>query len=75
MTWPSSATQGLYTFPVPTLYDAPTLILGREDGAGVIADAKAGKTATLRLEATLEPAEAYPAYRLPARQGLRHPER
>ena len=52
-------TRGLYTFPVPTLYDAPTLILGREDGAGVIADAKAGKTATLRLEATVEPAEAY----------------
>ena len=52
-------TKGLYTFPVPTLYDSPTLILSREDGAKVIEDAKAGKSATLRLEATLEPAEAY----------------
>ena len=52
-------TSGIYTFPVPTLYDSPTLILSREDGAKVIEDAKAGKTATLRLEATLEPAEAY----------------
>ena len=52
-------TKGLYTFPVPTLYDAPTLILSREDGAKVIADAKAGKSATLRLEATLESSEAY----------------
>lgn len=52
-------TEGLYTFPVPTLYDSPTLILSREDGAKVIADAKAGKAATLRLEATLAPAQAY----------------
>ena len=52
-------TRGLYTFPVPELYDAPTLILSREDGARDIIDAKSGKTATLRLEATLEPAEAY----------------
>jgi hypothetical protein len=52
-------TRGLYTFPVPALYDAPTLLLGREDGAEVIEDAKAGKVATLRLEATLEPADAY----------------
>ena len=52
-------TKGLYTFGVPTLYDSPTLILSREDGAKVIADAKAGKSATLRLEATLEAAEAY----------------
>jgi len=52
-------TKGLYTFGVPTLYESPTLILSREDGAKVIEDAKAGKSATLRLEATLEPAEAY----------------
>jgi hypothetical protein len=51
-------TAGLYYFGVPTLYDSPGLILGREGGAKVIADARAGKTATLRLEATLEPAEA-----------------
>lgn len=52
-------TKGLYTFGVPTLYDSPTLILSREDGAKVVADAKAGKSATLRLEATVETAEAY----------------
>ncbi len=52
-------TKGLYTFGVPTLYDSPTLIVSREDGAKVIEDAKAGKSATLRLEASLEPAEAY----------------
>jgi hypothetical protein len=52
-------TEGIYSFPVPKYYDSPTLILSREDGVAVIDDAKAGKTATLRLEATLEPAEAY----------------
>ena len=52
-------TKGLYTFPVPTLYDAPTLVLSREDGAKVIEDAKRGKEATLRLEATLETSDAY----------------
>ena len=52
-------TRGLYTFPVPTLYDSPTLILSREDGAKVIADAKAGRVANLKLEAETETAEAY----------------
>jgi hypothetical protein len=52
-------TTGLYTFPTPALYDSPTLILDREAGAKVIANAKEGKTATLRLEASLETAEAY----------------
>ncbi len=52
-------TKGLYYFGVPALYDAPGVILDRDAGAKVIADAKAGKNATLRLEATLEPAEAY----------------
>ena len=52
-------TRGLYAFPVPDFYECPTLFLGREEGAKVIADAKSGKTATLRLEATVEPSEAY----------------
>lgn len=52
-------TKGVYTFPVPKLYGSPTLILSREDGAKVIDDAKAGKSANLRLEATLAPSEAY----------------
>ena len=51
-------TVGLYTFPVPTLHDMPGLILDRDAGAQVIADAKAGLMATLRLEATVEPSEA-----------------
>jgi hypothetical protein len=52
-------TKGLYYFPVPEAYDCPTLILDREEGTKVIADAHAGKSATLRLEATVEPTEAY----------------
>ena len=52
-------TAGMYSFGVPTLHDAPTVTLDRVEGAKVIADAKAGKSATLRLEATVEPAEAY----------------
>lgn len=52
-------TVGLYSFPTPALYDVPTLILDREAGAKVIVDAKAGKSGTLRLEATVEAAEAY----------------
>ncbi len=51
-------TAGLYTFPVPTLHDMPGLILDRDAGAQVIADAKAGKMATLRLEAAVETSEA-----------------
>ena len=52
-------TKGLYTFGVPTLYNSPTLILSREDGAKVIDDAKQGKSATLRLEAAVETSEAF----------------
>jgi hypothetical protein len=52
-------TKGIYSFPVPSMYDSPTLVLGREDGARVIEDARAGKSATLRLEATVAPSEAY----------------
>lgn len=42
---------GLYTFPVPKLYQAPSLYLDRTAGAAVVAAAKRGQTATLRLEA------------------------
>lgn len=52
-------TSGLYAFPVPARYDVPTLTLDRVQGAKVITDALAGKTATLRLEARTETAEAY----------------
>ena len=50
---------GLYSFPVPRHYNVPTLTLDRKAGAMVTADAKEGKTATLRLEATVEPSESY----------------
>ena len=52
-------TSGLYSFPVPARYDVPTLTLDRVQGAKVIAHAQDGKTATLRLEAKTETAEAY----------------
>ena len=51
--------KGMYTFPTPEHYDSPTLVLSREDGAKVIAAAKAGKTANLRLESTTETTETY----------------
>ena len=44
---------GLYTFRVPKLYHAPSLYLDRESGATVIADAKRGATATLKLQAEI----------------------
>ncbi|HJO02414.1 MAG TPA: hypothetical protein QGG47_00415 [Acidobacteriota bacterium] len=52
-------TEGLYTFGVPPLHESPGVILSSEDGAKVLEDAKAGKTATLRLEATIEETEAF----------------
>ncbi len=50
---------GLYTFGVPTLYSAPSLYLDRVAGAKVLQDAKDGKTANLRLLASVESAETY----------------
>jgi len=50
---------GLYTFGVPTLYNVPNLYLDRKAGEKVREDAIAGKTATLRLIAEIEEAEAY----------------
>ena len=52
-------TEGLFTFGVPPLHESPGVILSREDGAKVIEDAKAGKAATLRLEATVQESEAF----------------
>ena len=39
---PYERTVGLYTFPIPTLHDMPGLILDRDAGAQVMADAKEG---------------------------------
>ena len=52
-------TKGLYTFPVPDHYDSPTLILSREDGAGVIEASKEKKEATIVLNSKIEKSEAY----------------
>jgi hypothetical protein len=52
-------TAGLYSFLVPTLYDVPTLYLDRVNGASVINDARAGKPATLKLTARVDPTETY----------------
>ena len=50
---------GVYTFGVPQLYNAPTLYLDREAGAQVIADAKKGAKATIRLRAEVTPTETW----------------
>jgi hypothetical protein len=50
---------GLYSFPVPTLYNVPNVYVDREAGAKVIQDAKAGKRGTLKLQAKVEPTETY----------------
>jgi hypothetical protein len=49
----------LYTFPVPKLYNAPTLYLDRDVGKIVIEDAKNCKKATIRLRSQTEMAETY----------------
>jgi hypothetical protein len=50
---------GMYTFPVPGIYDVPSLYLDRTAGFEVVRDAKAGAPATLRLEAEVSPSTAY----------------
>jgi hypothetical protein len=50
---------GLYSFPVLPQYNAPNLYVDRVAGAKVIQDAKAGKKATLKLIAKVEPTETY----------------
>lgn len=46
---------GMYTFPVPELYDAPSLFLDRKNGAPVVEAAKRGASATLKLVADITP--------------------
>ena len=50
---------GLYTFGVPSIHQLPALYLDRHAGEKIIADAKAGKKATLRLVADVVPTETY----------------
>jgi hypothetical protein len=51
--------KGYYTFGVPAIYDAPTVYLDREAGKSVIADAKKGAQATVKLIATVQPVETW----------------
>ena len=50
---------GLYSFPVLPQYNAPNLYVDRVSGAKVLKDAKAGKKATIKLVAKVEPTETY----------------
>ena len=50
---------GVYTFGVPALYDLPTLYLDRETGEQIVQAANGSQSATLRLIAQTEQAEAY----------------
>jgi len=50
---------GIYTFPVPRIYAAPSLYLDRTVGKKVIEAARASAHATLRLEATTTESTAY----------------
>ncbi|HRP10118.1 MAG TPA: hypothetical protein PLK37_03710 [Terricaulis sp.] len=54
-----AAAAGLYTFRVPTHYDFPAAYLDRVNGQALVADARAGAWATLRVEGREEQAEAY----------------
>jgi hypothetical protein len=53
------ALAGTYTFGVPALHQMPSLYLDRETGAAILAAAKDGKRATLKLIAKTEDAETY----------------
>jgi hypothetical protein len=53
------ALAGIYTFPVPALHQLPTLYLDGHTGAEVIAAARSGASATLRLLARTEEVETY----------------
>jgi hypothetical protein len=52
-------TEGLYTFGVPTDYDFPSVYVDRVNGDILVADARAGRDATIRVEGERVPSEAY----------------
>lgn len=54
-----AAVAGLYTFRVPDHYDFPSAYVARSEAEALIADARAGKTATLRVEGARVQAQAY----------------
>ncbi len=50
---------GMYTFPVPSLHEVPSLYVDRSAGEKLVALAGDGAAANLRLEAVVQPATAY----------------
>ncbi|MEX2963866.1 hypothetical protein [Microbulbifer sp. TYP-18] len=50
---------GLYSFPVPAIYNIPTLYLGRESGRELLQYLPRHKQATLTLRAQIEETQAY----------------
>ncbi len=56
---PYERVAGLYTFPMPRLYQAPTLYLDRDAGQQVLADAHKGANVTLTLEAKVTPVKTH----------------
>jgi hypothetical protein len=54
-----AATAGLHTFPVPDHYRFPSVYVDRVNGDAVIADARAHRSATLRVEGEHLQSEAY----------------
>ncbi len=54
-----AATAGLYTFPVPTDYGFPSIYMDRRVGDEVIAHARKGCSATIRVEGARVDSEAY----------------
>jgi len=54
MDMPPGATQGGRQHPTPDRYEVPGLLLDKVNGAKVLEDAKAGKVATLKLDAKVE---------------------
>jgi hypothetical protein len=55
----AAETAGLYTFPVPDHYGFPSVYVDRLNGDGVIADARANRAATIRVEGEHVQSEAY----------------
>jgi hypothetical protein len=51
--------KGYYTFGVPAIYDAPTVYVDREAGKAVVADAKKGAQANIKLMATVKPVQTW----------------
>jgi hypothetical protein len=54
-----AATEGLYTFPVPALYDFPSLYLDRLVGDAIVEKARSGAPATIRVEGRVVDSQAY----------------